>query len=275
MISRSCVGLLLCLFAAIDAHGATYLSGFDLDSDSAQQWKLSDRLREISGLQLTPEGYLLAHDDERAAVYVLDYRAGSRIKTFRLGEPTVHADFEGVAMADAHVYLIESLGRLYEAPLGEDGAHVMYNTYDTGVGARCEVEGLTFVPEQRTLAIACKEARAPIPIAIYFWSLDQRRLLEHSVPIPVEALTAAIGTQRFRPSGVDWDARSGHFIVIAAHENAIAEIDADGRLIAVRRLSGRLHRQAEGIAIIPGGPLILADEGGKKRARLTVYAPSS
>ena len=266
--------LLLALMAPLSTQAASFLARFDFDAKEAQQWRLSDRLREISGLDLTPDGYLLAHDDERGSIYVLDYRELRHVKTFRLGQPTARDDFEAVAMADGRIYVMTSLGRLYEAPEGEDRERVRYNTFDTGLGRTCEVEGLTPYPP-RLLAIACKEPHAPTPIAIHFWSLDDRRLVGEPVVIPVRELAEAIGKKRFNPSGLAYDERSGNFILIAARQEAIGEISTSGRFIAATRLSHRLHRQVEGIAIAPDGRLILADEGGKKKARLTVYTPKS
>ncbi len=266
--------LLLALLAPISTQAASFLSRFDLDATAAQQWKLPDRLREISGLGLTPDGYLVAHDDERGTIYVLDYRELRHVKTFRMGQPTARDDFESVAMADGHIYVMTSLGRLYEAPEGEDRERVRYNTFDTGLRRTCEVEGLTAFPG-RLLAIACKKPHAPTPIAIYFWSLDDRTLVGKPVVIPVRELAEAIDETRFNPSGLAYDERSGNFILIAARQEAIGEISTSGRFIAATRLSHRLHRQVEGIVIAPDGRLILADEGGKKRARLTVYTPKS
>jgi uncharacterized protein YjiK len=272
-ISELTGALLLALFVPLCADAASFLAGFDFDEPSAKQWKLSDRLREVSGLELTSSGHLLAHDDERGIIYVLDYRALARVKSFRMGvSTTVHDDFEGIAMADGRVYLITSLGRLYEAPEGGDDERVLYNTFDTGLGAICELEGLTLVPGRR-LAMSCKQPHAPTPIAIYFWSLDERRVLDERVVIPTRELAAAIDEKRFEPSGIAYDGESGHFILIAARQEAIGEISANGRFIAAAHLPRRLHRQAEGIAIASDGRLILSDEGGKKRARLTVYTP--
>ncbi|MCZ6869403.1 MAG: hypothetical protein O7G84_07875, partial [Gammaproteobacteria bacterium] len=116
--SRLWPALLLALLAPIGTQAASFLTRFDLDAPAAQQWKLPKRLREISGLGLTPDGYLLAHDDERGTIYVLDYRELRHVKTFRLGQPTARDDFEAVAMADGRIYVMTSLGRLYEAPEG-------------------------------------------------------------------------------------------------------------------------------------------------------------
>src|SRR5215212_5748517 len=51
------------------------------DADPSQQtvvakWIVPPELREISGLALTDDGRVLAHDDEVARVYVIDPRAG-------------------------------------------------------------------------------------------------------------------------------------------------------------------------------------------------------
>ena len=272
--SRLWPALLLALLAPVTTQAASFLTRFDLDESSAQQWKLSDRLREISGLDLTPDGYLVAHDDERGTIYVLDYRELRRVKTFRMGKPTVRDDFEAVAMVDGHIYIITSLGRLYQIPEGDDNERVRYNTYDTGLAPTCEVEGLTPFPPRR-LAIACKKPHAPTPIAIHFWSLDERKLVGESVVIPVRELADAIDEKRFNPSGLAYDERSGNFVLIAARQEAIGEITTSGRFVGATQLPSKLHRQVEGIAIAPDGSLILADEGGKKRARLTVYTPKS
>jgi hypothetical protein len=50
--------------------------------------------------------------------------------------------------------------------------------------------------------------------------------------------------------------------------------DVDGALAlndVIMRLDAERHRQAEGIEITRDGRLLIADEGGRGRARLAVY----
>ena len=143
------------------------LERYVFDAEPAAHWKLHDRLKEISGLATTADGRLLAHDDEKALIYEVDYLAGELVKVWAFGHPTAVDDFEGIAVADGRIFLITSRGRLYEGTEGDDGDRVLYNTYELGLnnhqqsslGRQCEIEGLEFEPDDRTLLILCKTAR--------------------------------------------------------------------------------------------------------------------
>jgi uncharacterized protein YjiK len=80
--------------------------------------------------------------------------------------------------------------------------------------------------------------------------------------------------KRFQPSGIARDPLTGNYYLVAAQQAAIAEITPEGDVVAVAHLSGEFHKQAEGIAFAADATLIIGDEGGSKRARLTLYQPS-
>ena len=69
------------------------------------RFELPGRLAEVSGLAFSPDGSLLAHDDERGVVYTLDPATGEADRGFRVGDPPVADDLEGVAseIGRAHV----------------------------------------------------------------------------------------------------------------------------------------------------------------------------
>ncbi len=62
-----------------------------------------------------------------------------------------------------------------------------------------------------------------------------------------------------------------HFLLVASHDFAIAEVDSAGRVLGARSLIGK-HPQAEGIALAPRGELVISDEGTTGPGRITVYA---
>ena len=66
--------------------GKVILGAYSLDAETAARVKLPKRLAEISGLALTDDGRLLAHDDEMAVVYELDQKDGSIVKWFALSD---------------------------------------------------------------------------------------------------------------------------------------------------------------------------------------------
>jgi uncharacterized protein YjiK len=244
----------------------------------ASQWRLSRRLREISGLATTHDGRLLAHDDETAIVYEIDADDGGLVKAFALGDVPAVGDFEGIAVADDRIFLVTSSGRLYETREGDDDDRMLYNTYGTGVGRSCEVEGLAHEPSDRTLLLLCKTPRRKRYddfIVIFKWSLDRRSLAPDSViAIPRQAITSRIDGKAFRPSGIERHPDTGTYVIVAAAQEALAEVTRDGDVLDVRELSRKLHQQAEGITFSRDGALVIADEGEGRRARLTMYRPN-
>ncbi len=249
----------------------------EYDFASPDAWtELPARLREISGLASTPDGRLFAHDDESAVIYEIDPSAGRPLKAWALGEVTVRGDFEGLAVAGDRFFLVSSDGRLYEAVEGGDGERVGFHLHETGVGRRCEVEGLAHDPVGRALVLACKTPRdrgLAGFVALFRWSLDRRRTEARVTLISIASLAEGIPGRGFHPSGIERHPERGTYFLVAARENAIAEVTRSGLVRAVAALPGRAHRQAEGVTFGPGGALYLADEGGNRRGRLTRYLP--
>jgi len=90
--------------------------------DPVAMWIMPNELKEISGLALTADGKVLAHDDEIGRVYVIDPRGGVILKRFNLGESPPHGDFEAITVAGSDIYLLDSNGKLYVFQDGADGS---------------------------------------------------------------------------------------------------------------------------------------------------------
>jgi len=256
------------------------LASYSLAAETATHWKLPRRLVEISGLAMTMDHRLLAHNDEKGVVYEIDYRQGSIVKAFQLADMAtpVADDFEGIATVNDQVYLVTSAGRLYECGEGADGESVLFTSYATGVGRDCEIEGLAYDESQRALVLMCKGSRRADlagQLGIYHWSVDEKQLIEaaHTV-IPVIEFSRHIGGKKFQPSGIERHSVSGNYFVVAARQRAIAELTPSGQVVAVKQFSAQWHRQAEGITFAVDGALIVADEGAGGKARLTLYPVS-
>ena len=254
------------------------LASYSLAAETATHWKLPRRLAEISGLAMTMDRRLLAHNDEKGVVYEIDYRQGAIVKAFQLADMAapVADDFEGIATVDDQVYLVTSAGRLYECGEGADGESVLFTSYATGVGRDCEIEGLAYDESQRALVLMCKNPRKADleeQVAIYHWLIDEKQLAAHIV-IPVIEFSRHIEGKKFQPSGIERHPVSGNYFVVAARQGAIAEITPGGQVVAAKQFSAQWHRQAEGITFAVDGTLIVADEGAGGKARLTLYPVS-
>ncbi len=256
------------------------LESYTLNEETATHWKLSEHLEEISGLAMTRDNRLLAHNDERGVIFEIDYQKGAIAKAFQLSDMKnpVASDFEGTATIDGQVYLVTSSGRLYECREGTDGESVLFNVYTTGVGRDCEIEGLAYDESKRALLLMCKDARSADlegQLAIYHWSIDEKQLsVDAHTVIPVAEFSQHIKGKKFQPSGIERHPISGNYFIVAARQGAIAEITPEGMVVAVREFPAQWHRQIEGIAFAADGTLIVSDEGAGRKARLTLYPVS-
>jgi uncharacterized protein YjiK len=251
------------------------LARYDLDAPPADRWELPRALHEISGLAVDAEGRIFAHDDERAIIYELDPASHRVVGRFAFGRPAVRGDFEAIALMDRRVVLTTSDGTLYVGPEGRDGEAVAFATYATGAGRSCEVEGLAYDPGERSLLLGCKVPRDAFTrghVTVFRWSLERRALLPAArLHVPLGHITRLLGGSDFHPSELVRDPTTGHYLLLAAREHAIAELSAAGEVRRVVRLQRKLHPQAEGLALTPDGTLLVSDEGGRGRATLSAY----
>lgn len=257
------------------AQEASALARYSLGEDRRVQWRLPNRLREISGLAVASTDRVFAHNDERAIIYEIDVREQRISKEFALGDPPVRADFEGLFVLEDRFFLVTSDGVLFESFEGDDDERLDYNMYVTGAGRLCEVEGLAANVERTHLLLACKTPRTRELrswVTLLPWSIEERRLEpDRMIRFPLDAFTEHVKGDRFSPSGLSQVPGSDHYFLVAAGQNAIAEISLDGRLWGITSLDEGRHRQTEGVAFLSDGTLVLADEGSRRGGRLTFY----
>jgi uncharacterized protein YjiK len=252
--------------------GTPVLEAFDLGPAAGRQSVLPLALQEISGLAATGDGRLFAHGDERSVVVQVAPCDGTVVKAFSLGRPPVRGDFEGIAIAGERFFLITSTGILYETREGANGSAMPFTVLDTGFGATCEIEGLAYDPTDRTLLTGCKEPLSRAlrgNVSLFRWSIDRRApAASGRLGIPLAGFN---GSKGFSPAGVEYDPRSGHYLVVAGRQRQLAEVTAQGVIVAVRALERERHQQPEGLALLGDTLLVVADEGGAGRARMTCY----
>lgn len=237
------------------------------------QWIMPAELREISGLTLQANGFLLAHDDELARIYEIDPRTGIILKRFTLaGVP--HGDFEAITTAGSDIYLLESNGRLYKFKEGADGTEVAYSKYDTRLGHECEFEGIAYEPDSSWLVLPCKKAAGKSlhnQLVIYRLPLPLTKSSAFSkLTIPIAEVIGLNTWKTFRPSDIAIDPATGNYVMVASIEKAIATITPGGLVLSSEPLPPG-HDQAEGVAITRDSLLIVSDEARHKPAIITLY----
>lgn len=240
-------------------------------------WILPEQLEETSGLALTADGRLFTHQDQRGKVFEVDYRRGKIVKEFSLGSPSVHGDFEAIAIADSTIMLLTSNGLVYSFAEGAAGADVKFSVRDTGLGTECEFESMTYDSTAKNLLLACKQPHNKAlkdTVAIFRVPLEAPKDAKPK-KIPYLAVSEAklIGSNGwtdFHPSDIAINPFNGNYVILASREQAIAEVTPAGEVVFSRPLPPG-HPQAEGITITKDHILIISDEAKSGPARITLY----
>lgn len=239
-------------------------------------FSLPSALAEVSGLAAAGPDSVFTHNDEHAIVYEVRITDGQVLRTFALGEPTIEGDFEGIATAGEHIFLVTSDGLIYQAQPGENRERVPYKVHDSGIGAKCEVEGLSQAPEPDYLLLLCKRLRneeQEARLEIYRWRIGTEHAAEEPwLTKPLEQLVDKDERAEFRPSGLEWDMHAGELLVASARNRLVLTFDREGQLLSRRRLDRNRHPKTEGITVLADRRLVLADEGSRTRkGRITAY----
>ena len=247
------------------------------DSGEAQgkpvaRWLLPE-LAEISGLALTPDGRLFAHNDETARITEIDYRQGVVIKHFFVGEKDLYGDFEGLTCVGDRFFLLASDGTLFEFREGAEGERVDYTMHDTHLGKECEFEGVAYDSTANAIILACKNPdvkQFKDMLVVYRYPLDQAGGETSYFAVPYAEASGKNSWKQLRPTDITVDPSSGNYVLVAAQEKALVVMTPAGAVVLSRPLGDR-HPQSEGIAITRDHILIIADEATNGPASITLY----
>jgi uncharacterized protein YjiK len=245
--------------------------------------------QELSGLAMTKDGRLFGHNDEKADIYQIDYSNGSIIKSFSIGEKTLKKDFEGIAIVNDLFYLVTSNGEIYEFREGEVKSAVPYKKYKTKLTSKNDVEGLCYDPDTESLLLACKGYPGKNydgKRAIYSFSLPKKKLKKNPrflISIEeINSLNESDFTQKlgdfflltensFAPSGIEKHPQRNSFFILTSQGRMILEISAQGELLGKILLDKKHHNQPEGITFTKDYALLISDEGGSGKAKISRY----
>lgn len=126
--------------------------------------------------------------------------------------------------------------------------------------------------------MACKETnKKKDDLMIFEWSATRERIERlRNITVPEKSIEDMIDKKRISPSGITIDPQTGEWVLVAARQDALVRLTADGGLSSAIILEKKKqHKQAEGIEITADGRMLLADEGRDGRARLAVYPAST
>ncbi len=257
---------------------ARAMAHYDLSGAAAWRAELPVDLAEVSGLAFTADGKLLAHGDEQAIVWRFDLSTRRVVARFALGDRgrVLIGDFEDIAVAGERLFLVTAEGVVYEGRIAPHGQTGQAARRTPGLGGGCEVEGMTWDESTRSLLLLCKTTRSKrwknqvviLAVSTETWRFEP----EPRILVDEARLEQVTGAKGFNGSALARHPRTGTYLLLAGPQQAYAEVNAAGDLLAGGRLDKARHRQPEGIAIAPDLTLLISDEAAGHDAAITAYA---
>ena len=269
LAAAACIAGLKALFCAALASGTQ--PRIDLLPPVAGPVRLTGALAEVSGLAPASATSVYAHNDEQATIYEVDIRTGEVLGDQSAGRPPLPGDFEAIAVNATRTLLAASDGRLVIAQPTKHKRRLRFRSLDVKLPGDCEIEGMAPADREGSFFFACKHAGRRL--VIYRWSA----VAGAAKAIDVKLDKAVPNPKAFRATELVRDPRSGTLLVLDSAAGAVLEISTEGDRIGYWRLGGD-HPQAEGLALMPDGTMVVADEGrigdgAMTHGALTLYPP--
>lgn len=224
--------------------------------DETRQWALPEALNEASGLAVIDQETLLVHNDEQGVIYRL-HLPTRRIEILgQIGEPPIDEDFEGIARHGSDLFMVNSAGQIFHArnaDLNASNQLLDARIYDSGLQQICEIEGLAWFDDG--LLLPCKTALTDTyrdQLVVFYFNLADASLQ----PALVIAANGQPGMQDIQPTAIAVTAT--HWLLISQH--FLLAIEPDSKKVAAYHLETSLHRQPEGLAVLPDGQVVIVDD---------------
>lgn len=230
------------------------------------RYNLPSSLREVSGLGWYARNRIVCVQDELGKVFVFDVERAKVVEQIKFGEK---GDYEGVERVGDEIFVLRSDGFISTLRLEE----AEMRTFDPGLPAGTEVEGLGYDARTNRLWLAVKNApkekTKPAEIVAYSFDLKTKTIWK-GIFIPAEilgAFEASLGYRpsEFKPSGIAVQPQTGDVYLLASVGHRMLVLNRNGQLTHTVQLPERLLAQPEGICFAPDGTLYIASEAKDKK----------
>lgn len=238
-----------------------------IESGSIQQWELPSNLREASGLAIIDREHVIVHNDESGQVFRVKLIDKTIDTLVTIGNPTIDADFEGIASDGQTTFLSTSTGEVFVIEdLAENllNQHAPVRSFDTGLSDICELEGLHLLNGE--LLMPCKvplQKKHENQLVVFAYNLASGT----STEIIRLELGAFSGLDKIHPTAID--ATDADYYLLSG--NNLILVDRISLVTRLFHLPKKIHFQPEGIAVLHDGSIIIVDDYRRGIGRLTHY----
>jgi uncharacterized protein YjiK len=253
---------------------ASWLDRYDL-ATPARVIALPSVLREASGLAVWNATQLLSHNDQRSSLFLFRVADGKIVREIGIGRRRgIQGDYEELLLDGRQGYLLRSDGALLEFSLDDTSTMVRARQDVSLEAAGCELESLARDVSGPGLIAVCKHEHGKENrrgLLVLRWTPNSGYDARTSFRVPWSAFGSDGIDLRF--SGAARTPDSSGWVLVEGVHGRIAELAADGSVVAFRALPKKLLPQVEGVAFGVDGTLYLASEGQGGPGLLAIYPP--
>lgn len=258
-------------------------SGYKLDAPD-RSFKLPHFLIEISGLSCVNDTHLVAVQDEKGIIYVINIENGNIEREIKFGKK---GDYEDVEFVDGKIYILRSDGSVFHFKYPEVFVEeIKVDKIETPLLKKNDVEGLGYDPINHTLLFACKadgylgeDKRKER--SVFAYDLEEKKFnkkplyvisvkkikkfaSENNIELPKKV--------EFRPSAIAFHPLTNRIYLLAHIGKSLIVLNREGDIVEYYRLNPSIFRQPEGICFSSDGTLYISNEGRGKQANILVFS---
>jgi uncharacterized protein YjiK len=209
--------------------------------------------------------------DEQGIVFIFDAKKQKIVGEYTFAD---EGDYEGIAVVDTMMYVINSKGKLYRLR-DFKGPKLKVKKYKTDLSEANDVEGLCYDKANNRLLISCKgeagiDKKVKKSKAIYAFDLETKKLSKKPVfIIKKDVLKELTGhKEKLGPSGIEVHPITAEIYVINHVGKLLLVLSPDGVIKKAIPLNQTLYRQPEGITFSPNGTMYISNEAAYREASI-------
>ena len=256
-----------------------------------ETFKLSDKLKEISGITCYKKKYIVAVQDEKGKLFLINRKNGEIKKKITF---SADGDYEDIVLVGDLLYAVRSDGVLFEISDWRDEDKITTKVLDTNLGEMNDTEGITYHAPSNALWVACKASgkigeqehgyRSVYQFELDTMAFDVEPVFTISRKQFKQYLKKIKGTETYdplkremkeakkdmpiRPAAIAIHPKSNDIYILSAVGNMLLVLNTGKEIRSISYLSPDQYEQPEAITFDKDANLYIASEGRKKKARL-------